>query len=173
MEKYVFHVTEPEDNQAWCMDYLWTGMEGGIEDGINYRHLMWQDHDQENKWGVPIIYVRNVFNEENQTSMLLIVWYEWTSDAQYNFNFYFHQYILVIWDEGGMNQFLQSKNGWTKDTRGHNHIWNCKTHFDKRDLWVTHLDVSQPWYTNYLGAECSFSNIKNIEYLMSMSLAHG
>ena len=93
------------------MEQLCTGMEGGIEDGIHYRHLLWKHHYQDNNCGVPIIDVRNLLIEENQTSMLWEVWYECTSDVQYIFNFYLHWFILVIQDAGGVGHYLHSNNG--------------------------------------------------------------
>ena len=50
--------------------------------------LLLQHHYQEDYWGIPIIDVSNVFNDENQTSMMWEVWYEWPSDIQYTFKFY-------------------------------------------------------------------------------------
>ena len=54
-------------------------LESGIEGGIHVVRLLWHQHAQEDYSGFLLIYVRNAFNEENRTSMLLTVRNEWTS----------------------------------------------------------------------------------------------
>ena len=48
--------------------------------------ILWQQHSQEEDWGFLLLYVRNVFNEENRTAMLWAVRHEWTSGVQFAFN---------------------------------------------------------------------------------------
>ena len=72
MANSFFQVTGPEDKEAYVMEQLCTGMEGETEGGIYYMQLLLQHHYQEDYWGIPIIDVSNVFNDENQTSMMWV-----------------------------------------------------------------------------------------------------
>ena len=48
--------------------------------------LLWQHHDQEEDWGVLLIDLGNVFNENKCTVMLWDMHQEWPSGAQFAFN---------------------------------------------------------------------------------------
>ena len=64
-------VASPEAKEACGADNLCEGMEVRIEGGIHNMRLLLGKHAQEEDWGFLSIDLRNLFNEENWTAMLL------------------------------------------------------------------------------------------------------
>ena len=55
----------------------------------------------EERMGVLLVELYNIFNEENQTVILWEVWLEWPSGAYFTFNCYLHMDTLLIQHTGG------------------------------------------------------------------------
>jgi hypothetical protein len=66
--KYSLPVTGSEAKEAYGIDQLCTGLESGIEGGINTMQFMWEQYKQEEDW--------NAFNEQNRTVMLWMIGHE-------------------------------------------------------------------------------------------------
>ena len=54
--------------------------------GIHALQLLWKHHAQEEDWGFLLIDTCDVFNEENRTATLWVVWHERPSGARFAFN---------------------------------------------------------------------------------------
>ena len=110
MAKCLLWMIGKETKAACGISQLAGGLEAGIKGVIHAMHVLWEEHYQEEDWGFLLIDVRNVFNEENQTAMLWVVWYEWPSAKQFTFNCYRYLSTLVVRDNGdGSGHFLHSK----------------------------------------------------------------
>ena len=76
MEKCALEVDAPKVKEDFGMEHLCARMKGGVQGSIHYITFMLQQHAQYKKWGFLFIDRGNMFNEENQTDMLWVVWYE-------------------------------------------------------------------------------------------------
>ena len=81
LEKCMLVVRGVEAKEACGTDQLYGGREAGTEEGIHMVRLLWQQNAHDEDWGFLLIDSRNVFNEENRTSMLWEMGHEWTSGA--------------------------------------------------------------------------------------------
>ena len=77
--------------------------------------LLWEQHSQEEDWGFLLIDAQNEFNEDNCMAILWAVQHDWTSGAQFTFNFYHHWATLVVQDlKDESDHFLYSKESVTR-----------------------------------------------------------
>ena len=63
-------VTGAEANESCGTEQLCGVLEARIEGGVHVVRLLWQQHTQEEDWGLLLVDARNAFNEENRTSIL-------------------------------------------------------------------------------------------------------
>jgi hypothetical protein len=105
-------VAGSEAKEAYGIDQLCAGLEGGIEGVIHVMQHVWDVHHMEEEWGFLLINARNAFNEQNRMIMLWVVCHEWPSGARFTFNCYRHWCILVIRGKDGFGAvFILSKEG--------------------------------------------------------------
>ena len=115
--------------------------------------VLWEEHLLEEYWGVLLIYARNPFNEKNWIAMLLAVWHEWPSGAQFTFNCYHNRATLVLrYKGGGSGHFLQRKEGVTQGLPLAKITYGIRVLPLIRELQGDHPRGTQPWYADDAGA---------------------
>ena len=104
--------------------------------------------------------MRNAFNEDNRTSMLWAVRYEWPGGTQFIFICYRHWYMLVVRDTlDGSGHFLHSKEGVTQGDPLAMIAYDIGVLPVIRYLRRAHPRVTQPWYVDDAGAGGEFGEI--------------
>ena len=122
--------------------------------------LLWEQHSQEEEWGFILIDVRNTFNEDNRTAVLLAVWHGWPGGAQFTFNCYHHWATLVVRDiADGSGHFLHSKEGVTQGDPLAMIAYGIMVLPFIRDLRRAHPHITQPWYADDVGEGGKFEEI--------------
>ena len=160
MVKCLLRVTGQEATAACGTAQLSGGVEAGIEGGIHAMRVLWEEHSQEEYWGVFLINAQNAFNEENRTAMLWSVWYEWPSGAQFTFNCYRHWATLVVRDTGeGSGHFLHSKEGMTQGYPLAMISYGIGVLPLIKELHRAHPLLTQPWYADDSGDGGNFAHI--------------
>eukprot|EP00957_Ditylum_brightwellii_P017209 1297488-Ditylum_brightwellii.AAC.1 len=87
------------------------GDEAGREGAVHSIKQMWNDHAEEDGWGILLVDARNAFNKVNRRAMLWNVRHSWASGAQFAFNTYRHWRKLVLC---GHKDLAFSKEGVTQ-----------------------------------------------------------
>ena len=95
--KCLLRVAVPEAKAACRTTQLTGVVEAGIEGAIHAMRVLWEEHRTEEDWAFLLIDAHNAFNEENRTAVLLAVWDELPSGAQFTFNCYCHWATLISW----------------------------------------------------------------------------
>ena len=93
--------------------------------------------------------------------MLWAVWHEWPSGAKFTFNCYHHWATLVVRDTVyGSGHFLRSKEVVTQGDPLSMIEYGIGVLSLIRELWTAHLQVTQPWYSDDLGAGGMFQQVQ-------------
>ena len=90
---------------------MYGGIEAVIEGGIHSMCLLWQKNEQEEDWGLLLVDVQNIFDEDNQREMMWAVQFKCPSGMPLTVNCYHHWFTLVLCDMDGYVHFLHSKEG--------------------------------------------------------------
>eukprot|EP00957_Ditylum_brightwellii_P135933 10367898-Ditylum_brightwellii.AAC.1 len=72
---------------------------------------MWDDHGDEESWGILLVNTQNTFNEVNWRAMLWNVQHTWVAGSQFAFNTYRHWHKLML---HGYKDLVMSKEGFTQ-----------------------------------------------------------
>ena len=145
------------------MDQLCDGMEVGIH-GMHLlqQHQLWEDY-----WYFILIYMWNVFSEDNWMSIFQAMWCEWTRGVQFTFNFYHHRATLVIGNTGWSGHFLRGNKELTQVDPLYIISYDIGILPLIRYLCKAHTAVMQHWCADDAGLGRKFPQIKaNLEDLM-------
>ena len=125
---------------------LYGGMEAKLEGGIIAMRLLWAHHAQEVDYGLLLIDVCNVFNEDNWKAILWSVQFDSPSGTQFTFHCYRHWATMVVRNMYGSGHFLNRKEGVTKGDTLSIITYGIGILPLIRDLRTAHLHIMQRWY---------------------------
>ena len=74
-------------------------------------NALWQEHGNEDQWGILLVDAANAFNMVNRKAMLWTVRHKWPSGARFAFNCYSHAGHIVL---RGAFEWLLSREGVTQ-----------------------------------------------------------
>eukprot|EP00957_Ditylum_brightwellii_P143302 10917853-Ditylum_brightwellii.AAC.1 len=94
--KCIIAVCGDKVTKACGIHQLCSNLKDGIEGTMHSTKQMWDDHAEEDGWGILLVDAQNAFNRVNMHAMLWNVQHSWASGTHFSFNTYKHWSKLVL-----------------------------------------------------------------------------